>query len=423
MRAVGLSAICLIATVSLECDLAAEESDWTIDFSGQYRIRVEDFAEPSIGLTPIDEFTSVAHRLLGSAEIRHRDRFKVFGQLGVFREDGRKPTARATDEGDLDVQQLYFDLQPAAGQRVPTLRVGRQEMTFGAGRLVSSRDSRNIRRSFDAVKFATSLSGARIQAFFGRPVELEAGSFDDEPDNSVAFWGMYGTVPRSTTGGFDVYYFGLDRDVAVFDQGIASERRHSLGARLFGRRNAWNWDSEAVLQFGQFGDGDIRAWFVGIEVGRLWKERKWSPRVALRSHLFSGDSDPADPELRTFNPLFPKTTFFTQMGLFFPANAIDFHPLISLSPVENLRLTASIDFFWRFSTDDALYRPPLVPRIPGDTNDQRYMGAIFELLLTWSPSRHAELTLAYDLGDTQGFIADAGGEDPRLLLVSAKFLF
>ena len=341
----------------------------------------------------------------------------------AYIENGRKPSERATDEGDPDIHQFYVDLSLSPTTKDSALRIGRQEISFGASRLVSKRDSPNIRRSFDAVKMSWPWRTVNMQAFVARPVELRDGPFDDKSETAVAFWGIYGSLPRSSNGGLDIYYLGLDREIGIYDQGTADETRHTIGARLFGNRGGWRWDAESAFQFGDFGDGDIRAWFAGGEIGHSWSESPWSPHLALRMHAFSGDRDPDDSDLETFNPLFPKTTFFTQLGLFSPANAVDVHPMVSFSPTASVRVTASVDFFWRFSTDDALYRPPLLPRISGNTNDERYLGTIAELLVKWSVNERIQVTLAYDVGNVQGFIADAGGKDPRLFLASVQIDF
>ena len=56
-------------------------SDWSIEFSGQYRVRVEDFEEPFVGLSSVDKFTSVAHRLLGGVRVDYKKGYYLFAQL------------------------------------------------------------------------------------------------------------------------------------------------------------------------------------------------------------------------------------------------------------------------------------------------------------------------------------------------------
>ena len=416
--ALAVAGVCLAAAVVA---LEEEKPKWSFDLGGQYRLRVEHFEEPTVGLTSLASFTSVANRLLAHARV-DRGRFGLFGQIGVFREDGREPRARPTDEGDPDFQQLYVDLRLGSGLDV-TARIGRQELSFGAARLVSARDSPNIRRSFDAVRMTLPWSRLHLETFVGRPVELLDGAFDDESDGASSFWGLYATRPHGEGGGLNVYYLGLDREAAVFDQGTAAEHRHTVGMRWFAQQKPWRWDADTALQFGEFGDKSIRAWFLGGEVARTIGDHPWEPNIALRSHVFSGDDDPLDGELNTFNPLFPKTTFFTEAGLFAPANAMDLHPRFSFSPLEAVTVTTSVDIFWRHSTRDALYRPPLVPRISGSDNAERFLGTIWEVLVKWSPAPDISVTLAYDFADARGFVERAGGKDPHFLMASFQARF
>jgi hypothetical protein len=51
-------------------------------------------------------------------------------------------------------------------------------------------------------------------------------------------------------GHADIYYLGLERDEAVFEQGAADELRHSFGARLWGKPGAWDYNSEAAIHGG-----------------------------------------------------------------------------------------------------------------------------------------------------------------------------
>lgn len=102
MMSVNTGVIGTLALAALPTEAAG--SDWSIEFSGQYRVRVEDYKEPFIGLASVDEFTSLAHRLLGGVRAGYKNRFHLFAQLGTFAENGRKPRARPIDEGELDIQ-------------------------------------------------------------------------------------------------------------------------------------------------------------------------------------------------------------------------------------------------------------------------------------------------------------------------------
>jgi hypothetical protein len=77
-----------------------------------------------------------------------------------------------------------------------TLRVGRQQKTFGAARLVSFREAPNVRRAFDGGRaFWKAKNGRRLDAFLVRPVTPRLGVFDDIADRTQVFWGVYATSP------------------------------------------------------------------------------------------------------------------------------------------------------------------------------------------------------------------------------------
>ncbi|OAM90255.1 hypothetical protein AW736_01065 [Termitidicoccus mucosus] len=54
-------------------------------------------------------------------------------------------------------------------------------------------------------------------------------------------------------GHIDLYYLGLRRKDARFDQGTALEERHSLGARVWGAYSEFDYNFEFVGQSGDFG--------------------------------------------------------------------------------------------------------------------------------------------------------------------------
>ena len=121
-------------------------------FGGDYRLRVEGFTSPDYGLTGLDDYTSVQNRFHLHGDIQIADRFRVFGQLGYFVEDGREPRSRSTDFGDPDIHQLFLDVALPRGLDRGFVRIGRQELSLGANIFFGSREGANVRRVFDAVK-------------------------------------------------------------------------------------------------------------------------------------------------------------------------------------------------------------------------------------------------------------------------------
>src|SRR5262249_20717936 len=146
------------------------------------------------------------------------------------------------------------DLATAGEQNWLTLRVGIQEMEYGAGRLIDVREGPTVRLSFIGVKLLSKLGSWRVDTFAVRPRLDKFGFFDDSPNHQVGFWGVYGWRQLSRGVSIDAYYLGLDRKEATFQRGTAQELRHSLGARfsrpIAQEQPGWDFDYEAVWQFG-----------------------------------------------------------------------------------------------------------------------------------------------------------------------------
>ena len=211
---------------------------------------------------------------------------------------------------------------------------------------MSIRESPNIRRAFDGVRATwTRGEGRRLNVFLVRPVVPEDGVFDDASSADQRFWGVYATRPIGGIDaiGMDAYYLGLDRADAIFAQGEARERRQTVGVRVFGEREGWDWNVEGAWQWGSFGDASIRAWTVSVDAGFEFSDVRLSPRVGLKVDAISGDRDLHDAELGTFNPLFPKLPYFSEANLATPANLFDAQPSVRLALSDRVSFTLSFD--------------------------------------------------------------------------------
>jgi len=146
---------------------------------------------------------------------------------------------RPIDEKKLDFQTGFLELGISEGAKSVALRVGRQELEYGSGRLIDVREGPNVRLSFDCFMVKIKIDSWQIGGFAVRPDLDNPGFFDNAPNHTVGFWGVYATrtLPRKMS--LDVYYLGLDRRQATFERGTAQEVRHSLGARISPPRCRW----------------------------------------------------------------------------------------------------------------------------------------------------------------------------------------
>jgi hypothetical protein len=345
------------------------------------------------GEGPEDEDGYLLQRYMLHADWRLSPRLRLFGQLKSGIETGKAGGPDLPDEDLLDVHQAFAEVS-ARTQGVPvSLRLGRQEMAYGASRLVSVREAPNVRQTFDALRVTLAPRGWRIDGFGSRPAETRRGVFDDRTSSAVWFWGLYAVhaPPRPAGGNLDLYYFGYSEAGAAFAQGVARERRHTGGLRLWGQRAAWQYNLEGAGQLGSFGEGRIRAWTASADV--TWSPGGWplSPEINLKTEVISGDRRREHPDLQTFNPLYPKGAYFGQVALIGPANLKDLHPSITLHPRDDLLVATDWDFFWRASPGDGLYGVPYVLLREGRESRASYIGDQLTLELDWEATRHLQL--------------------------------
>lgn len=391
-----------------------DRGDVYLSLGGQLRERYEYYSEPFFGLRGVHEDDYLLHRVLLSVDLHAGEQFRLYLQLGSHLEAGKRAPRSPTDVDELDIQQAFLDLSFPFDREVElTFRAGRQELVFGSARLVGTRDGPNVRRSFDGVRLTFSHPHVTLDAVATRTVRLKEGVFDDEPEKDEAFWGIYGVMPLRALpdGHLDFYYLGLERDGAPFEQGVADELRHSFGARLWGNPGAWDYNYEAVIQSGSFGEAGILAWTVATDTSYTFRSLAFKPRIGLKADIASGDSDPRDNRLGTFNALFPKQPYFSEASLLAPANLIDLHPTLTLQLTEKVSFTTDVDFFWKHQVDDAIYAPPGRPLIRAGRSQARFTGSQVNAGVQWQLRRHLTIAFYYSHFFAGPAVSNGGGRD------------
>lgn len=373
----------------------------TLTLGGDLRERVEVVRNPGFGLEQ-DSDQVFLHRALIHADLRVGDELRAFVQFGAFGASGREAAGPPTDRNDLDLAQAFVDVSAPVGDGRVTVRGGRQEVTFGSSRLVSVREGPNVRRAFDGMRGFWASDTIRADAFYLHPITIERGVFDDGAAEGEALWGVHATTPIAGSLKADLHYLGYRRERGTFAIGAAKERRHSIGARLFGESGGFDWDIEGVVQFGSFGDADIAAWTIASDIGFTFTDLPLTPRLGLKSDVASGDDNSADATLGTFNALYPKFPYFSEANLIAPANVIDLHPSVGLALSATLSVQFGWNVLWRQTTQDAIYMPPLAP-IAASSGGERFIGHQTIVGAQWSATDRVTISAQYvhfELGNT-----------------------
>lgn len=389
--------------------LSPERSVW-MSLGGDARVRFERFENPLWGAGLEDENGYWLQRYFLHADLHLGEHLRLFGEIMCSSEDGRRGGPRSLDRDDGDIHQLFAEMRAPLGDGNFVLRAGRQELSYGSSRLISIRESPNTRQAFDGVKVTWQSQDWQLDALWMRPVEIDPHSFDNQSSNAEQLWGLYATGPLLPTVGMraDFYYLGLKRDNAEYFQGVADEVRHSMGTRLFGKARGWDYNFEGVAQLGKFGSEDIAAWTVASDTGFTFANIPSRPRIGLKADITSGDDDPEDHRLGTFNALFPRGAYFNELALIGPFNHIDLSPSLTLRPTPSATLTLLANFFWRTETSDAVYNNGGdIARRPGDSS-ARYVGSALQSQFDWQVNENLTFSAVWGHFFAGEFLRETG---------------
>jgi hypothetical protein len=289
--------------------------------------------------------------------------------------DDRDPNPES--DGPIDLHQAYAFL--GNHKEFPlSLKLGRQELSYGDERLIGAFNWNNLGRVFDAAKLRWQNQYFAADLFSSRVVIPDDNNFN-MPNDYDWFSGIYAStklIPKQIT---EVYL--LSRNVSAGSPSVSGVGTPALingppprdiytfGVRVKsnpGELNGWDYTAEVMGQYGHFNDPAITniasrslehiayALFAGI--GYTFADAPYTPRLGLEYNLGSGDSDPRDDKHETFENLFPTNhKFYGYMDFFSLQNIHNIRLTSSIKPLPRLTLLAEYHAFWLYDTSDNLY--------------------------------------------------------------------
>ena len=337
---------------------------------------------------------------------------RVFAQLANGRELG-SIMPRPIDEDKAYVLNLFADLQLSKSATSSLrLRLGRFEMNYGSGRLITLREGPTLRHSWDGARLRWQTGSWTIDALATEYVINQTGYFDNNPfDSSQRLWGVYATN-KGDRSILDIYYLGYNNpNRPFFNDMDLSDSRHTIGSRVSVTGTVWDIEAETMLQYVEAGAaaGANKGLAPGaaLNAGRTWRAGDWSFRVGLKLDYWSGDRDSLDNRVTNFNPMYVRQGYYQGAGAVFASNFFDVHPSLLIRPGKKTSLRTSINWYWRSSPEDGVYVGGVgIPALPPDPlNTSRYLGRQLDLTLRHSFNRYLSLTAVYSRFQPGGFVA------------------
>lgn len=357
--------------------LGGEGSPVWASFGGELRFRVEHRDNERFGRGAQDHGGNFQTRARLWGELNLGTSVRAFVDIQDARTSGLDSGEPVIEENRTDLHQAFIEAKTGLADGTLRVRAGRQEFGQGTFRLFDMREGANARVALDMVRVMyDSPTGWSGGVFGGYALREGKASFDDATNFDYRLFGATAaktlgqgaTAPR-----LELMYVNTDRlNTPFYGQVAGRDDRDTVSVRLSGKVAPWDYDVEAVKQFGSFNDLDIDAWFFSGVVGRSFADVKWSPRVAVRLDVASGDKDPNDGKLNSFNPLFPQPAALrTDLGF---ANMVLFQPEVTIRPTPKLTLGANTAGLWRTSKDDGVYALSGMVLRGADEGQSSYVG-------------------------------------------------
>ncbi|MEM9053314.1 MAG: alginate export family protein, partial [Bacteroidota bacterium] len=303
------------------------------------------------------------------------------------------------------------------------LRLGRQEIGYGASRLIGIRDGPNIRRSFDLAHLRLQHKKARIDVFYGKEVFIQPDAFDnesglfDEDAFNPTVWGAYYRHPlKGEERMFELYYLGFHSNVSGYSDVFGEETRHSFGLRSFGSIGRFKYNTEFIVQTGDIAGNDVFATNLEADWKYLLSKSGWKPMVGLKLDWSSGDKELDDGKIQTFNPMFVNPGLYSLAGVNTPINLTSLHPSLTFFPAKNFSIYIDYAFFYRTRDTDGFYSPPRSLTRDASQGESRHLGDVIGLMASYELNRNIsfDMILSYFLAGE--FIEESGDSENILLL-------
>ena len=292
------------------------------------------------------------HRMRFKSGVKLPAGFRLFAELQDSEELG-------FDQGPLpgslvdtfDFRQAYLEYVPVEHQRW-RVRAGRQALAFGQTRLIGSSNWGNVGPSWDAADLAYARPGLRVEGFASSPVFPVVREFD-VPHTWTKVSGVYSTFDKLVRNGLiDAYVFWKlqGEGYSHLPGGISSE---TWGFRAVGQLPLrFDYNTETAIQRGRAGVNSVRAWAGHYAAGYTLPKK--CPHLFAQYDYASGDGNPNDGTLSTFDQLYPTYKWGSADGIGWrniqdPAIGADWNPR------KPLTLFVAYHRFWLANRRDSLY--------------------------------------------------------------------
>ncbi len=296
------------------------------------------------------------------------------------------------------------------GARPDFLRVGRQAVTWGEGRLLGASDGSPTGRTLDAARARLVLGDWGFEV-------LGASLSDPQSTTGAAVPQAYGELaggrvewafdPLLAVEAYGLLRWAQDQPVSALEDSVkGSTYTAALAAhgdtRAWSAATTWSWGAEGALQLGH-ADAlalDRLAWAGAAHVGASLDRVLLRPSMRLSGSVASGAD--GGSKYAAFDPLLPDVhTLYGAMDLFAWSNVVEASARVAIEPLPDA--TASIEYrYVRQEQAGGAWRNDYLATVATPAGNaggkaSAELGHEIDASMRWSPWTPVELALGYSL--------------------------
>ncbi|MCY4534858.1 MAG: alginate export family protein [Bryobacterales bacterium] len=386
---VVLAALAALPPITARGQSGTGEQEPRYEFGAQLRARAETRNGGGDNPTKQDAFGIT--RLRFDATLRPTRQVRVFVEAQDSRVQGFAPGRNSRPlEDPVDIRQGYVALGREDGPL--TLFVGRRELAFVDERLIGIRNWNNISPAWDGSELVLRRGKDSVTLLAVTQVDISDGL--DPPSRTRWVYGAVGVI-GSGLGGHELepFYFTSRRPLDMASN-LGGELR-TAGSRLSGLF-AETWDYQVILAGQRGGAGNRRqnAWMGVWALGKTLEQRRLRPRLGVEWSYASGDSDPQDERIGTFDTLFSSPhRIYGEQDIVGLRNLRALKTGIELHPSGTWQINVDFLDFRLASRYDGLYQTNFVARVhapPGGASST-HIGSELDFVLRYAPVPKVEV--------------------------------
>ena len=388
-----------------------------------------------------DNYVMNQTRLWADADVN--EHLRVFIQLQDSRVFGAEGTTvgfanAGVENSIMDIHQGYFDVKKLFDLPL-TVRVGRQEITWGDHRVIGNFVWSNYGRVFDGGRFLWDTDSIHAEVIATTVDEDGYFGVDGSNNSDESMYAAQLAFKKLVPGALLelMYIQKNDQDDSATNATLAATGNartdtngstdngsgvviHDIGARIDGKLpnlDAIDYTLEAHGQFGDYGGQDQKAWAFAGRTGYTCKEVAWTPRFGVEYDFASGDDDSTDSKHETFDNLYPTNHWQGNYGfvdLISWQNLQDFRGNIKVSPTSKMTVQVDYHYYLLAEEEDGWYlaNASLATARPagGFTSNDDNLAQEVDLTVSYDLYKNVKILAGYSWFGAEDWIEDNVGD-------------